>query len=233
MSLAFHLAQLQKIDTQLDQLKNRLNEIERILNSNEALQQAQLENKAAGEQVLQAQRVLRNTEDAVQNQRIKIETSEAALYGGKIHNPKELQDLQVEIHSLKKYHTTLEDQQLEAMLSLEQVEGRQQATMERVSRVLAETANQSASLLGEQGQLTRTQERLQTERLAVLPQITPENIIVYSRLRELKRGMAVCQVEDGACKGCGSSLRPAEIQAARSPSQLVRCSTCGRILYAG
>jgi uncharacterized protein len=233
MSQAFHLAQLQKIDTQLDQLKNRLNDIERILNSNEALRQAQLENEAAGEQVHQIQRVLHTAEDAVQVQRIKIETSEASLYGGKIRNPKELQDLQVEIQSLKKYMVVLEDQQLEAMLSMEQAEERQKAKAERVSHVLAETANQSASLLGEQGQLTRTTERLQTERLAVLPQITPENITVYTRLKEQKRGMAVCQVEDGACKGCGSSLRPAEIQAARSPSQLVRCSTCGRILYAG
>ena len=233
MSQAFHLVQLQKIDTQLDQLKNRLSEIERTLNSNEALQQAQLENKAAGDQVHQAQSVLRNAENIVQSQRIKIETSESALYGGKIHNPKELQDLQVDIQSLKKYLAVLEDQQLEAMLNLEQVEELQKATLERVNRVMAETANQSASLLGEQGQLFRTQERLQTERQAVLPQITAENIAIYGRLREQKRGMAVCQVEDGACKGCGTSLRPAEIQAARSPSLLVRCSTCGRILYAG
>jgi predicted nucleic acid-binding Zn-ribbon protein len=233
MSQAFHLAQLQKVDTQLDQIQNRLNEIDRVLKSNQSLQQAQAEAKAAKERVFQAQQTLRSAEDAVQAQRIKIELSESSLYGGKIRSPKELQDLQAEIASLKKHMATLEDTQLDAMVALEQIEDDQKKADQRITLVQAELASQSASLLGEQGMLVKNQDRFQTERQAVLPQISAENIVVYNRLREQKRGMAVSQVEDGACKGCGSSLRPAEIQAARSPSQLVRCSTCGRILYAG
>ncbi len=233
MSQASHLAQLQKFDTQLDHIQSRLLEIEQVLKSNQALQQAENDTHAAKERLLQAQRTLRSAEERVQAQRIKIETSEASLYSGKIHSPKELQDLQTEIVSLKKRLAALEDEQLEGMVALEQAEDDQKKADQRLVLVQAELASQSASLLGEQSLLRKNQERFQTEKQAVLPQISAENLQTYNRLREQKRGMAVSQVEDGACKSCGTALRPAEIQAARSPSQLARCSTCGRILYAG
>jgi len=233
MSQAFHLAQLQKIDTQLDQIQNRLSEIDQLLSSNEATRNAQATQKAAREQVDSSQRKLRQTEDAVQKHRIKMETSEAALYGGKIRNPKELQDLQLEIQSLKKLISSLEDEQLEDMIAVDQSEKILQDAKQNLAQVEGQVASQSAGLLGEQSQLMHTRERLLTERSVVLPQISAEDLNIYNRLREQKHGMAVCQVADGACEVCGSLLRPAEIQAARSPNQLVRCSGCGRILYAG
>jgi hypothetical protein len=38
--------------------------------------------------------VLKQSELEVEKQRIKIQQTEASLYGGLVHNPKELQDLQ-------------------------------------------------------------------------------------------------------------------------------------------
>jgi predicted nucleic acid-binding Zn-ribbon protein len=233
MSQAFHLLQLQKIDTQLDQIQSRLNAIDTILQTNEALKQAMAANLAADQQLTADQHKLRTAESAVQAQQIKIETADAALYSGKIRIPKELQDLQNDILSLKRRRAALEDEQIEAMLALEKDEENQRLAAQHLLKVQAETANQSASLLGEQTQLLKNQERLNVERQAVLPQIMPENIAIYTRLREQKHGLAVCKVEDNACAGCGSSLRPEEKQAARSPSQLVRCSSCNRFLYAG
>ena len=40
MSQAFHLAQLQKIDTEMDQIQSRISEIDQILSTNELLDQA-------------------------------------------------------------------------------------------------------------------------------------------------------------------------------------------------
>lgn len=233
MSQAFHLFQLQKVDTQLDQIQTRLSAIEQELQSNDALKQAQSAHELAQQQVRQSQRNLGNAEDAVQTVRIKIETSEASLYGGKIKNPKELQDLQNEVKSLKKRVSELEDQQLEAMMALETSEETEISKIQQLHKTQAETTSQAAGLLGEQSQLIRSRDRLITERDAILPQITTEYITAYGRLSKQKRGLAVCQVVDGACAGCGTVLRPAEWQAARSPSQVVRCVTCGRILYAG
>jgi uncharacterized protein len=233
MSQAFHLFQLQKIDTQVDQIQSRITQIERILSSNEALNVAVAANEACILQVKKAREVLANAEEAVQAKRQKLEASEAALYSGKIRIPKELQDMQNEIASLKKRMSTLEDEQLDAMVLLEQAESNQGDSAKKLLAAQAETASQSAGLMGEQSQLQKNHDRLSTERLAALSQITPDILATYNRLREQKRGLAVCQVEDNACAGCGSTLRPEVRQAARSPIQVVKCESCGRILYAG
>jgi predicted nucleic acid-binding Zn-ribbon protein len=233
MSQAFHLLQLQKIDTQLDQIQSRISQIERILSSNEALSLAIAANEASIKKLKTTQEILGKSESAVQMQRSKVETSEAALYSGKIRIPKELQELQLEITSLKKRLSNLEDEQLEAMVAVEQAEKDLENSSKKLVLAQAEAASQSAGLLGEQSQLQKHQERLGTERLAALSQITTDILATYYKLREQKRGLAVCQVEDNACAGCGSTLRPETRQAARSPLQVVRCESCGRILYAG
>lgn len=233
MSQVFHLFQLQKIDTQIDQIEARLAVIDHILASNEVLSQARQKFEDSNRSLKDLQFQLSRAEDSVQAQRIKIETSESTLYGGKIHNPKELTDLQHEIASLKRHLITLEDHQLELMLSIENAELLHKKVLKDLNQVEAETAQQSSGLIGERSTLLKNKERLGLEREAVIPQISGSNLEEYLRLRSQKHGLAVCYIEDNSCLGCGSTLRPAERQAARSPSLIVHCSSCGRILYAG
>jgi hypothetical protein len=96
MSQSFKLFRLQQIDSVLDKSHDRLKEIDRLLadDSQVRLSEQRLEN--AKKKRFEAEKSLRLAEDNVQEQRLKIERSQAALYGGKISNPKELQDLQQE-----------------------------------------------------------------------------------------------------------------------------------------
>jgi uncharacterized protein len=233
MNQSSQLFQVQKIDTALDQTNARLSEIARILESDKSVQTAQERVSSATHHLHLARRSLTSIEDAVQAVQIKTQTSEASLYGGKIRNPKELQDLQVEIAALKRRTASLEDEQLEAMLVVEDAESELTEANKNLTKVKAVFAGQQSSLIGEQSQLTKIAERLQSERNATIQSILPENINLYERLRKQKRGLAVVLIEDDTCSGCGSSIRPAERQLARSPSQMLPCSSCGRILYAG
>jgi uncharacterized protein len=233
MNQSSQLYQVQKIDTALDQANARLAEIMRIIEADKSVHTAQEHVSAATKSVHSARRALTNIEDNVKAVQIKIQTSEASLYGGKIRNPKELQDLQSEITALKRRHSSLEDDQLEAMLAYEDAENVLDEANKSLVDVKADFASRQASLIGEQSQLIKTVERLQAERNATVQSILPDNLQFYERLRKQKRGLAVVLVEDGSCSGCGSSVRPAEIQTARSPSQMLPCSSCGRILYAG
>jgi uncharacterized protein len=233
MNQSFHLFQLQKIDSRLDILDNRLSEINKILASDETIKQAETRVNEIQALLDQAKINLRKIEEEVKNQQIKIETNSASLYGGKIHNPKELQDLQNDIVSLQKYLATLEDQELMSMMVIEQIEHDIILATDNYEQVQAKFANQKASLLGEQSQVTRDKEKLILEREASLVSIRPENLEKYNQLRKIKRGFAVASISEGACTACGATLPPAEWQAARSPYQIVYCSSCGRILYAG
>lgn len=233
MNQAFHLYRLQQIDSQISQVENQLKEVERLLAGDEEVQKAQ---KAVDDQnkLLQKMRQdLKETEFLVRNQILKIEQVESSLYSGKVRNPKELQDLQKEIASLKKHLVNLEDKQLEAMVAVEEKEQAVKEAESLYSEVKAKFLENSAGWAGQKENLLRNLERLSAERAPTLTLIDHESLSVYSKLRLRKNGVAVTSVNDGSCATCGGTVRPAEIQAARNVVALCFCSSCGRILYAG
>ena len=233
MSQVVTLFRLQKIDTRRDQIAARLVEIEKTLSEDLALIQAQQQCAEADQSVVQHRHTLELAEDAVQAQNIKIEEGEAALYGGRIQNPKELQDLQNDVASLKRYLATLEDQQLEAMVALDEAETRHSAASSALQQAQARSESQHASLFAERAAFQKESEKLEAERQAAVSGISAETMKIYDRLRQQKRGLAVTVVTDRACEACGATLTPADWQTARSPTQISYCPTCGRILYAG
>ena len=83
--------------------------------------------KKAAQQVLKAQQALRTIEEKAKAVRVKLETSNAKLYGGRITNPKELQDIQLDVASSKRRLSAFEDEQLTAMIALEEAEAAQAA----------------------------------------------------------------------------------------------------------
>jgi hypothetical protein len=128
---------------------------------------------------------------------------------------------------------TLEDQQLQAMMDLEDAENTGQTTQSVFTQVQAELIQSKAGFAGERDQLLAKQESLSAERQAALTAITPTNLEIYDHLRSLKGGLAVTTVEDETCMLCGAPIRLAEGQMARMQSSFVYCSSCGRIIFAG
>lgn len=233
MSRPFKLYRLQQIDTQLDWIKNRLAEIDTALREDERVRST-YEIAAKAEQDLhQAQKTLRRAEDDVRSQRIKIEQSEASLYGGKIHNPKELKDLENEVASLKRYLSVLEDRQLEAMLVEEEALSTNRVASQAFKQAQGEFEVRGAELIQEQQKIIRDQTRLEVERNSAASGIDPEDLALYMQLRKNRRGVAVAKVVDRACSACGSTLNAALLNAVHSPNQLNQCDTCGRVLYIG
>jgi predicted nucleic acid-binding Zn-ribbon protein len=176
---------------------------------------------------------MQRAENEVKAQRLKIEQTESTLYGGKVRNPKELQDLQNETAALKRYLGTLEDRQLEQMIAYEEAEGEYQLAVERRDQVRAQKSARDQKLSGEQASIIDEIGRLQVERQAATTSIPEADLQLYAQLRQQRRGVAVARVIDTYCSACGSTLSAALLHAARSPNQLTRCDSCGRILYTG
>ena len=233
MSQSSNLYRLQLIESQIDQARAHVREIEAALSNNVVLQQAQEFFNSTEQSLQDARKSLRKTEEVVQDQHIKIDQTDSVLYGGKVRNPKELQDLQNEVAALKRFLSVLEDRQLEAMLTLEENEKEQKLASIKLDETRALTAEQQAGLNGEFTHLLKTVERLEIERQAATTAVNPADLSLYEQLRQTRRGVAIAKVSAQACGACGSLLTPALVQAAYSPSQLMRCTSCGRILYAG
>jgi len=233
MSQISNLYRLQQIDGQLDTAQASLHNVERQLLDNSAAVAAEQVVAQASEHHNQLARILREAEDKSYETRIKIEVSETSLYGGKIQNPKELQELQNEIASLKRLMVSLEDKQLEAMMESEEAEAKLMWANEELHEVQKHHVEQNAVLDGEKSKLLRQIEKLEAERKAVLPTISATDIGFYEQLRKSRNGVAVTKIVSKACTACGTTLTAALVQATQSTGQLVRCPTCGRILYPG
>ena len=226
------LYRLQQVDSQIDGIQARQQWIQDTLQNDVSLRTATQTFTLADNKHKDALRALKQTEAEVEKQRIKIEQTEASLYGGRVQNPKELQDLQKDVASLKKYLETLEERELEAMVIVETVEHELQTAKLELDRTQANINEQYRDLGTENETLKKDLEWLEHERNAILSDLVSSVVSTYDQIRKQRRGIAVTTISDSACSACGTTLTLSLQQSARSATQLFNCPTCGRILYA-
>lgn len=231
MSEVLNLYRLQQLDLQLDRIKARLEQIENALKDDQRVKAAQAKLDEAQAEAKARRSALRQIENKVEDQRLKRKMTQASLFGGKVKNPKVLQELQMESEALNRYISQLEDEQLEAMIASETADETLQKADKAFQQAKASTIEENASLVGEKTKLGDDLERLLREKEAVLQSIPPASMELYEKLRKMNRGIAVAATSDGGCSLCGQALTPADLQSVRAANTFVFCPSCGRILF--
>jgi len=233
MSQSFKLFRLQQIDTILDKGQIRLDEIDRLIADDLEIRLSQQRLERTRRKRFEAEKNLRLAEENVKSQRLKIERSQSTLYGGKVVNPKELQDLQQESEALKRYLETLEDHQLVAMLELDEAESQFREAENNLTDIENQVAAQRKILATEKSELIHDLQRQESERDATASNIDIYDMRSYDTLRKQKNGIAVARVVEKTCAACGSTLTASTFSSAQVPTKITRCNSCGRILYVG
>jgi uncharacterized protein len=233
MNPAFQLSRLQKIDTELDQIALRQQEISRLIQDETIVNEVKQRLESKDAELQACMKDLKKIEEKNGQFQAKLQEDERALYGGNVKLPRELQDLQNDIASIKKQISTQDEDQFNTMMQVEVLEKEKVALQKELAEAQSTFATRVAGLKGENSSLEKKKENLLTERNAAIQNVDAISIEKYDTLRKSKRGLAVALVSDQACTACGSTLTPADWQAARSPQRIVLCSSCGRILYAG
>ena len=126
----------------------------------------------------------------------------------------------------------MEERQLEAMLAVDQTDEEFQEAQNILQKYRFQAEKQQAGLTREREQIQEEQAETLKQRKVAESTVIPNDLTTYNRLRKQRAGVAVAKVEERACSACGSTLSAALHQIARSPSQVVFCDSCGRILYA-
>jgi predicted nucleic acid-binding Zn-ribbon protein len=233
MSRVSSLYRLQEIDLNLQSSQTRIEEIESLLKQDAEIRNAQAVLDEHQAEMTEARTANSSADHAVTMQREKITQTEKTLYSGTVTNPKELQDLQMESESLRRHLETLEDRYLEAMVRLEQVEQAHLEASERLDVLQQRRDRQHNELTKEKEMLIDKIARLDEERQAALADVSAEDRALYDDLRVRLAGKALALLKDGVCSACGVELARSKQQEVASGIELVRCSQCSRILYAG
>jgi len=233
MSQRAFLYMLQKVDLQIDAVEDRISVIDEELSSQDEI----VESKR---QLSNLQLLLENKNKEIKKIEVKVsqifskmKISEARLYGGNIKNPKELEDIQIEILSLKKRATSIEEDQLELMIELDEIQTQTNEHNEKLSILINEKDIQNNQLILEKEELNKDLSRLLIEREPVVNQIKTDLIKNYEKLRKTKNRLAVALINEGTCSACGNSMTPAEIQTIKSSVDEFYCKICKRLLYFG
>jgi len=229
MNIAKQLFELQDVDTELESdeqtlvlIMNRIGKSGMIVKAQEKLDSE----KNNLEELTRQQHSLDWDIDDITG---KIKKTDEDLYGGKIKNPKELTDLQHEFEILKANLARYEEQALDLM---EKVEAATKSVSEadiELNRLKNEWQQQQKKLTADMENLKKAISGLKTRRQRMLEGIDPQTAEIYHELRK-QRGTAVARVQQGTCLGCRISLPVSDLQRVKGGS-MVRCSSCGRILY--
>ncbi|HEY5982809.1 MAG TPA: C4-type zinc ribbon domain-containing protein [Anaerolineales bacterium] len=233
MSAALGLLRLQKVDSRIDQLEAQLAEIRAELENDQAVAARRSDVSAAEAALLQVEDARGEAERLAKSQRIKLEQAEASLYGGRVQNPKELEDLQADVLSLKRHLATLEEAELQRMIELESAETGYQNARTALEHALVASGGEHSRLALRESELARQLADTQAERAAAISPIAERAVEEYQGLRRSRRGVAVIEINENACGACGTILTPALQQSARHAMEIVHCPSCGRILYGG
>jgi len=229
MTEAADLHRLQSLDSEGDEKKERLLEIEAALGESERLKEARRAVERARESIKKWTLQQRDLELEIQGLGDKISRSEQRLYSGELKNPKELADRQAEVAALKRRKQKLEDDLLETMIEREEAEATGARAQETLSKMNADWSAQQADLTGEREKLQQELAEIERARAALLPKIDADDLAAYQALRRNKGGTVVVQMNDDVCGGCGVTVSPS-LEWELRQEKLVKCGNCGRII---
>ena len=232
MTQAAALFALQEIDLNLIRNQKRLQELTAMLADNQRISNAESKVAEALKHLIPVQTQARNLELEIQSNTDKIANTEEQLYGGNVRNPKELQDMQHEIQSLKKRNVELEDHLLETMMAIEDGEKLLADAQTKLNDITRTWENEHRQLLVEQSQLESDVKTLRQKREQALEPISPENQQLYSSLRTKKNNQPISALDGNTCSVCGVEQTLAVMKNVRQGRGLIYCGNCGRILVA-
>jgi hypothetical protein len=231
MSRAQLLLDLQKVDLTRDAAVARLRRVLAALDSGAGIAEARAATQVAEQALAEQERALAGHTQARRTVQAHIAAEEKKLYAGQAKGPREVQNLQREIESLKRRLDGLDDAALEAMLERDAAAEALATARLALAAAEAEAEAQSASLSGEKARLMAAIRQLDTRRSGVLATIRPDDQATYERLRRAKAGRAVAEIQAQACMACGMQLPLDEAHHASAGSELVFCAGCGRIVH--
>ncbi len=223
------LAQLQATDNDLMALIREHRALTARLADRERLTQARAHYQQALDTFTAAGRRQKDLEFELGRVAAKLKQEEELLFSGKVKTAREVENLQAEVDALKRRKAALEDQLLEAMLTVEETEALKQEAQAALNQVVAEHEAAQAEGLARKTAIEHQVETLQKQRASLLAGLPADVREAYTYLQKRMGTLVVASLQGQACGVCGIDVNAQAQRAVRS-GQLVYCEGCGRIL---
>ncbi len=225
------LIELQKTDTNIRKLKKSIDTAdERRASIEQEFEQHASSIRDVQNQGESAKAERARLEKEIADSKTYLERADRNLKNSQ--NQKEYETSMREADTLQKQISTLEAQVAEKTNTVEEIEN-----------ILAERAEEIATLDGKretllaafEKQLGKDQAEYTKEsgkREKVFTTLPPQLASIYNRLAQRSRdGIAVAEVRNGSCTVCFMSLRPQVLVEIKITDKIIECESCARILF--
>jgi predicted nucleic acid-binding Zn-ribbon protein len=229
MSIARDLYSLQEVDLALEANNQAQKRVSALIGESQIVLKAKARLAEEQNNMGKFTSQQKSIEWEIDDLTVKIKDTEKKLYGGKIFNSKELSSLQQETDDLKKRRSVLEDKSLGLMDDLELTTKAIASSKDELAKLEIEWQAQQKQLIVELEQLKADQITSESNRQQNIALIDADTLFTYQELRK-RKGVAVAKVEQGICQGCHITLPNTDLQRAKGGG-VVRCSSCGRIIF--
>lgn len=230
MSQARALYQVQELELGIIERTKKIKAIHARLQDDETVKALQARFDAARSSLKLIVKRIHEMETQIEAVVTKQQATESRLYSGHVKNPKELQDMQMEVDALTRRRAELDDQLLLLMMERDEAHQTFVHSEGALNKAQAEQEAEHQNLLEEKISLTREIEELMAERKNTLRQIQPDVLKTYNSLRTAKANRPVSVLKDRTCKVCGITQNNSIVADINRDGGLVKCQNCGRIL---
>jgi len=229
MSTTRDLYHLQELELAIDANEQSQSRLGHQLKDNHLLLMAKGKLEAEQKRLDETGKQQKTVDFDIEDLSTKIKTINRKLYDGKTTNSKELSNLQTEYEDFRKKRSALEDKSLELMGEIEAIRENIVTATQELTVAEAEWEARQKIIAKELEQMQTDHASLVIKREALIPQIEPAILEIYKVIKK-RKGTGVAKVEQGTCRGCRIAVSNAELQQAKS-NNIVKCNSCGRILY--
>jgi len=164
--------------------------------------------------------------------RTRMQKDQQRLDAGQVSSPRELENLQSEIESLKRRQSDLEDEELEIMEKREVVQTRLQELRderEQNATTLAETEQRRDLAFAE---IDADHDKTAQQRSELAGSLPDDLLALYEKVRTSSSGIGAAALHRGRCEGCHLQLNTTDLNRLREApeDEVLRCEECRRIL---
>ncbi|MEZ0327543.1 MAG: zinc ribbon domain-containing protein [Fimbriimonas sp.] len=162
----------------------------------------------------------------------KVKKIEKDLYGGKIVNPKEVQNYEKEVALLKKQSGGSDERIMELWGLLPPAEKAAEAVQKKIDEKTKELAERRKKALSDKTLLEQDFKKYTAARPQLAEAVkNPTLLARYESIRQRHAGLGMAEVtKRQSCGACGTNLPERTIQLLKD-DKIVTCESCHRILY--
>ena len=228
------ILELQLLDNEIMQANTKLKslpEIEQLLHIEKRVTAANDELAIVKSESDQIALELRRGEVDVETVTDRIKKDEARLSSGNA-TPKELEQLQHEVETLKKRQESLEEIELEIMIRNDAVIARSNTLTTDLSSLQTLKDEISGRLQSATDEINKVIAEKNTARNAVAGKIEKALLDLYEKIRGNGGGVGAAALVGNKCNGCNLAINAVEMERIKSlaKDELLRCEECRRIL---